>query len=146
MSCTCSSGNLEICMFHAIQNPASSNAKDETDKLFSATQALLGSRSDNLLVEWRIADLDLATMLNRLILHGDPVVSPLVAYASRQWQRLAGQLPVTRPRRRNQRLRELISPRRCRRRLLAAGSDVCAVSMFVCVSHLRHRSGESLLC
>jgi len=76
--------SAEICMLHAIQNPASSNAKDETDKLFSATQALLGSRSDYLLGEWRIADLDLAAMLNRLILHGDPVVSQLVAYASRQ--------------------------------------------------------------
>jgi hypothetical protein len=51
----------------------------------------LGSRSDNLIGEWCIADPDLAIMLDRLLLHGDPVPSPLVAYASRQWQRPAAQ-------------------------------------------------------
>ena len=86
-------------VFCGAKRPAlSPDAQAEADKLFSAAQILLGSRPDNLFGEWCIADLDLAIMLNRLILHGDPVPSPLVAYASRQWQRPAAQLWVTRPR------------------------------------------------
>jgi glutathione S-transferase len=76
----------------------SADARAEADKLFSAAQTLLGSRSDDLFGEWCIADLDLAIMLNRLILHGDPVPSPLVAYANRQWRRPAVQRWVTSPR------------------------------------------------
>ena len=34
-----------------------------------------------------IADVDLAVMLNRLILNGDAMPAQLVAYAQRQWQR-----------------------------------------------------------
>ncbi len=86
-------------VFYGARNPALSlQAQTEADKLLSAAQALLGSRSDNLFGEWCIADLDLAIMLNRLILHGDPVPSLLIAYASRQWQRPAAQLWVTMPR------------------------------------------------
>jgi hypothetical protein len=33
-------------MLHAIENPASSNAKKEIDKLFSVAHALLGFRPD----------------------------------------------------------------------------------------------------
>ena len=40
-------------MLHAIENAASSSAKNATDKLFSAAQALLGSRSDTLFGERR---------------------------------------------------------------------------------------------
>ena len=36
---------------------------------------------------WTIADLDLAVMLQRLIVAGDPVPPRLAAYAGRQWQR-----------------------------------------------------------
>jgi len=83
-------------VFDGAKKPAlSADARSAADKLFFATEALLGSRSDNLFGEWCIADLDLTVMLNRLILHGDSVPSPLVAYASRQWQRPTVQEWVT---------------------------------------------------
>ena len=56
-------------------------------KLISAAQALLAGDSEYLFGAWSIADVDLAVMLNRLILNGEKVPSELVAYAQRQWQR-----------------------------------------------------------
>jgi glutathione S-transferase len=88
----------EVVFYGAKRTALSADARAEADKLFSAAQTLLGSRSDDLFGEWCIADLDLAIMLNRLILHGDPVPSPLVAYANRQWRRPAVQRWVTSPR------------------------------------------------
>jgi glutathione S-transferase len=88
----------DVVFYGAKKAALSADARAEADKLFSAAQTLLGSRSDDLFGEWCIADLDLAIMLNRLILHGDPVPSPLVAYANRQWRRPAVQRWVTSPR------------------------------------------------
>jgi glutathione S-transferase len=88
----------DVVFYGAKRSALSADARAEADKLFSAAQTLLGSRSDDLFGEWCIADLDLAIMLNRLILHGDPVPSPLVAYANRQWRRPAVQRWVTSPR------------------------------------------------
>ncbi|WP_425273977.1 glutathione transferase [Paraburkholderia lacunae] len=56
-------------------------------KLFSAADALLSGDTANLFGTWCIADTDLALMLNRLILNGDPVPTRLVDYAARQWER-----------------------------------------------------------
>ncbi|WP_321814044.1 MULTISPECIES: glutathione transferase [unclassified Paraburkholderia] len=56
-------------------------------KLFSAASALLDGHSPNLFGEWCIADVDLALMLNRLVLNGDSVPERLVEYATQQWQR-----------------------------------------------------------
>ena len=56
-------------------------------RLISAAQALLVGNPANLFGAWSIADVDLAVMLNRLILNGDSVPAELVAYAQRQWQR-----------------------------------------------------------
>jgi glutathione S-transferase len=88
----------DVVFYGAKKAALSADARAEADKLFSAAQTLLGSRSDDLFGEWCIADLDLAVMLNRLILHGDPVPSPLVAFANRQWRRPAVQRWVTSPR------------------------------------------------
>jgi glutathione S-transferase len=52
----------------------------------------------NLFGEWSIADVDLALMLNRLILNGDRVPAALVDYAQRQWQRPSVQAWVNLPR------------------------------------------------
>ena len=49
------------------------------------------------LVEW-VADVDLAVMLNRLVLNGDAVPEHLAAYATRQWQRPSVQLWVNQKR------------------------------------------------
>lgn len=62
-----------------------------TRKLFSAAQALLADGSEHLFGQWSIADVDLALMLNRLVLNGDAVPPALVAYAQRQWQHPAVQ-------------------------------------------------------
>ncbi|WP_050469735.1 glutathione transferase [Herbaspirillum chlorophenolicum] len=66
--------------------PLSAAAKAAADKLTAAAQTLLAGK-DNLFGEWCIADTDLAVMLNRLALHGDPLPEPLQQYAKRQWQR-----------------------------------------------------------
>ncbi len=67
--------------------PLSSAAEAAAGKLIAAAQALLAGEADYLFGEWSIADVDLAVMLNRLILNGDSVPAELVAYARRQWQR-----------------------------------------------------------
>lgn len=56
-------------------------------KLIEAAQTLLAGNPVNLFGAWSIADVDLAVMLNRLILGGDRVPDELVAYARHQWQR-----------------------------------------------------------
>lgn len=67
--------------------PLSPAARMAADKLFQAAQALLTEGTDHLFGQWSIADVDLALMLNRLILNGDAVPQVLVDYAQRQWQR-----------------------------------------------------------
>ena len=66
--------------------PLSAEAR-RRDQLISAAQALLADNREYLCGQWSIADVDLAVMLNRLILNGDAVPAQLVAYAQRQWQR-----------------------------------------------------------
>ena len=67
--------------------PLTPVAQAAAAKLISAAQALLAGNPAYLFGEWSIADLDLAVMLNRLILNGDPVPAELVDYAQRQWDR-----------------------------------------------------------
>ncbi|MCU1778612.1 glutathione transferase [Pseudomonas sp. 14P_5.3_Bac1] len=67
--------------------PLSPAAEAAVRKLFSATQTLLAGNPPYLFGEWSIADLNLAVMLNRLILNGDSVPTEWVDYAQRQWQR-----------------------------------------------------------
>ena len=65
----------------------SERARQAADTLFSAALALLGGRTDNLFGTWSIADVDLAMMLQRLIVLGDPVPQRLIDYAAHQWRR-----------------------------------------------------------
>lgn len=67
--------------------PLSPVAQAAARKLIDAAQALLAGNPTNLFGAWSIADVDLAVMLNRLILGGDSVPDELVAYARHQWQR-----------------------------------------------------------
>lgn len=77
-----------LVVFCAIKyGPLSTQAQVAADKLIAAAQHWLAAGDDYLFGQWSIADVDLAVMLNRLILNGDPVPAPLVAYAQRQWQR-----------------------------------------------------------
>lgn len=75
-------------VFYGVRGaPLSVTAHSAAQKLFSAAEALLPADSRNLFGEWCIADTDLAVMLNRLVMHGDPVPARLADYATRQWER-----------------------------------------------------------
>lgn len=67
--------------------PLSAEAQAAATKLITAVQALLADNREYLCGQWSIADVDLAVMLNRLILNGDAMPAQLVTYAQRQWQR-----------------------------------------------------------
>jgi glutathione S-transferase len=67
--------------------PLSARVQLAVDKLLDAAQAWLADGREYLFGEWSIVDVDLALMLNRLILNGDPVPESLQVYAQRQWQR-----------------------------------------------------------
>jgi glutathione S-transferase len=67
--------------------PLSASAEVAKKKLVEVAQWLLTDNPDYLFGEWSIADVDLALMLNRLILNGDTVPAQLEDYAQRQWQR-----------------------------------------------------------
>lgn len=71
--------------------PLDEAVQREADSLFSLAQSLLAPGQQNLFGEWCIADSDLALMLNRLAMHGDPVPPRLVEYADFQWQRASVQ-------------------------------------------------------
>ncbi|KTC50573.1 glutathione S-transferase [Pseudomonas fluorescens ABAC62] len=77
-----------LVVFCGHQMPPLTPAGDAAaSRLVAGAQALLAGNPANLLGEWSIADVDLAVMLNRLILNGDRVPAELVAYAQRQWLR-----------------------------------------------------------
>lgn len=71
----------------ATRPPLSATARASADMLFSGALTLLEGRTDNLFGDWSIADVDLAMMLQRLIVLGDPVPPRLVEYATLQWRR-----------------------------------------------------------
>lgn len=70
-----------------VEAPLSVEAQVAADTLIAAAQSLLQDGREHLCGQWSIADVDLAVMLNRLILNGDAVPQSLVDYATRQWQR-----------------------------------------------------------
>jgi glutathione S-transferase len=75
-------------VFCGAKRPAlSAAARAAADMLFSGALTLLEGRTDNLFGDWSIADVDLAMMLQRLIVLGDPVPPRLVDYATLQWRR-----------------------------------------------------------
>ena len=87
-----------VVFYQAKMPPLSAAARGSAEKLFSAANALLDGQSGNLFGDWCIADVDLAMMLNRLIVHGDSVPGNLVAYATQQWRRQSVQQWATKPR------------------------------------------------
>lgn len=86
--------STEVVFYGTTQPQLSAQARASAEKLFSAAEALLPAGSENLFGPWCIADADLALMLNRLVLNGDPVPERLAAYAKHQWQRPSVQLWV----------------------------------------------------
>jgi glutathione S-transferase len=79
--------STEFLFYPRCAKPLSDAALAAAGKLFSAAEALLAADAPNLFGEWCIADLDLAVMLNRLVMNGDQVPKTLANYATRQWQR-----------------------------------------------------------
>ena len=67
--------------------PLSAAAQMAAQKLFFVADKLLNTGSVTLFSQWCIADVDLAMMLNRLVLNGDAVPEHLAAYAREQWLR-----------------------------------------------------------
>jgi glutathione S-transferase len=91
--------STEVVFYGSKMPPLSSAAQESAQKLFSAAESLLVDDSENLCGQWCIADVDLAVMLNRLIMNGDSVPERLIAYTQRQWLRPTVQLWInqTRP-------------------------------------------------
>ncbi|WP_039058791.1 glutathione transferase [Enterobacter sp. Bisph1] len=71
----------------ARKGPLSPAGQASAAKLFTVADELLAHGKPNLFGEWCIADVDLALMLNRLVLNGDSVPERLADYATFQWQR-----------------------------------------------------------
>lgn len=79
--------STEVVFYGPTTAPLSDAARTAALKLFSMAEALLAPDAEHLFGEWCIADVDLALMLNRLVLNGDAVPGRLAAYARRQWRR-----------------------------------------------------------
>ncbi|MCM3564226.1 MAG: glutathione transferase [Hydrogenophaga sp.] len=75
-------------IFYGAKMPAlSAAAQAAAQKLCDAAMGLLPDGAQNLCGPWSIADVDLALMLNRLVLHGDALPPRLAAYAEHHWHR-----------------------------------------------------------
>jgi len=85
----------EVVFLEPVAKPLTAAATTAAKTLFDAVQAWLAPERNNLFGNWCIADTDLALMLNRLILNGDPVTARLVDYAGHQWQRPSVQTWLT---------------------------------------------------
>ncbi len=76
--------------------PLSAEGQAAAERLIRIASRLVDG--EHLFGQWCIADTDLALMLNRLVLNGDPVPERLAEYARRQWQRDSVQKWVRQPR------------------------------------------------
>jgi glutathione S-transferase len=86
-------------VFNGLRRPElSSQAREHVEKLFAAALTLLEGRTDHLFGDWSIADVDLAMMLQRLIVLGDAMPQRLIDYAALQWRRPTVQQWVQHPR------------------------------------------------
>lgn len=66
--------------------PLTEAGRAAADKLCRVATVLLSHGGANLFGAWSIADVDLALMLNRLVLNGDAVPPALADYAGGQWR------------------------------------------------------------
>lgn len=87
--------STNVIFYAPSQTPLSPTAQQAAGKLFKAAEALLAHGGPHLFESWSIADVDLALMLNRLVLNGDNVPASLRDYAQRQWERASVQAWVS---------------------------------------------------
>ncbi|CAB5689105.1 Uncharacterized GST-like protein yfcF [Delftia tsuruhatensis] len=90
--------STEVVFYRPTKAELSPAGEAAAQKLFSVAGAFIRSEHDHIAGAWSIADVDLALMLNRLILNGDPVPPHLAGYARRQWQHPAIQQWLAQPR------------------------------------------------
>ena len=67
--------------------PLSATGQDAANRLVDAAMGLLAHGRTTLFERWCLADVDLALMLQRLILNGEVVPEVLVQYAKANWER-----------------------------------------------------------
>lgn len=77
--------DTETVFYGKASAPLTAAGQAAAAKLIHAADQLV--QGPNLFGEWSIADVDLAMMLNRLIVNGDEVPQKLKDYAAGQWQR-----------------------------------------------------------
>jgi glutathione S-transferase len=90
--------STEVVFYRPSNAPLSAVAEQAAQKLFKAADTLLAHDREHMFETWCIADVDLALMLNRLVLNGDAVPTRLADYARRQWERASVQAWVNLPR------------------------------------------------
>lgn len=81
--------NTGVVFIAPIATPLSAAGQAAADRLIRVAERLIDG--EHLFGAWCIADTDLALMLNRLVINGDPVPQRLADYARRQWQRASVQ-------------------------------------------------------
>lgn len=79
--------STEVVFYGTKAQPLSAAAQEAAEKLIAVAEAWLPVDEEHLCGQWSVADVDLALMLQRLALHGDPLPERLAAYTSRQWER-----------------------------------------------------------
>jgi glutathione S-transferase len=90
--------STEVVFYGTKAAPLSAGAQKAADKLIAVAEAWLPAGEEHLCGQWSVADVDLALMLQRLALHGDPLPKRWAAYAAHQWQRPSVQKWVQRER------------------------------------------------
>jgi len=88
----------EVVFYAAKAAPLSVAGAAAAAKLLQVANTLIAPGQANIGAAWSIADVDLALMLNRLVMHGDEVPPPLRDYAAAQWTRPAVQEWLAKPR------------------------------------------------
>jgi glutathione S-transferase len=77
--------STEVVFYAPVTTPLSTAGQAAAARLIAIAQQLV--KGEHLFGQWCIADTELALVLNRLILNGDPVPEALKRYAAAQWQR-----------------------------------------------------------
>lgn len=73
--------------FDRAKEPLSATARASADRLIKIADGLIAEGKTTLFEAWCIADTDLAVMLQRLVINGDPVPDKLKAFVAAQWSR-----------------------------------------------------------
>ncbi|NHZ40223.1 glutathione transferase [Massilia aquatica] len=77
--------STEVVFYAPVVTPLTAAGQAAAERLIAIAERLV--TGEHLFGQWSIADTELALMLNRLILNGDPVPERLTAWCAAQWQR-----------------------------------------------------------